>query len=54
MYMKELQACSYLVSLNYGTLLNCAHYYSTVIYIKINKAVVMFFTGHDYQYVNSL
>ena len=57
MYMKELQACSYLVLLNSDTLLNCAHYYSTVIYIfyiKQNKAVVMFFTGHDYQYVNSL
>ena len=57
MYMKELQACSYLVLLNSDTLLNCAHYYSTVIYIiyiKKNKAVVMFFTGHDYQYVNSL
>ena len=45
MYMKELQAYSYLVLLNSDTLLNCAHYYSTVIYIiyiKINKAVVMF------------
>jgi len=32
--MKELQACSYLVSFNSDTLLNCAHYYSTVIYIS--------------------
>ena len=60
--MKELQACSYLVSLNYGTLLNCAHYYSTVSYISLfylfyfkhnsNKAVryiggLLCFTGHD-------
>jgi len=30
MYMKELQACSYVVSLNSDTLLNCAYYYTTV------------------------
>jgi len=35
MSMKELQACPYLVSLKYDTLLNCAHYYSTVIYISL-------------------
>jgi len=33
--MKELQACSYLVTLNSDTLLNCANYYSTVIYISL-------------------
>jgi len=31
MYMKELQACSYLVSLNSDTSLNSAYYYSTFI-----------------------
>ena len=62
MYMKELQACPYLVSLNSDTLLNCAHYYSTFIYISLfnyyyfkhtsNKAVIyigglLCFTGDD-------
>jgi len=32
--MKQLQVCLYLVSLNSDTLLNCAHYYTTVIYIS--------------------
>jgi len=37
MYMKELQACSYLVSLNSDTLMNCAYCYSTVIYSSFFK-----------------
>ena len=60
--MKELQACSYLVSLNSDTLLNCAHNYSTIIYISLFYQINFYihqirqldtyvgcyvFTGHD-------
>jgi len=34
MYTKELQACSYLVSLRSDALVNGAHYYFIVIYIS--------------------